>query len=339
MRLSDLVREQAPDLPGGPTSRQRAEPSQSVLLQGSLSKAASPLAQESACADWYASAQHDMAKVGVLVRTNSALPFDLCASLAADVVKRLRTSDDLIQCMMVGIPDDYQVANAVNVAILSVKIGMGLHYESAALERLALAGLFHDLGMWLVPPGIIEKSGALNEEERARVYAHPEEGRRIVADMGESYRWLATTIAQEHERWDGRGYPCRLKGGDIAESAQIIGLADVLDALITPRPYHARVVPHQALRGLLVQHKQAFQPRLLKTVVDQLSLYPVGTAVRLNDGHIGVVSKVNPRFPLRPVLLVQRSHEGRTTGDMAPLDLSHETSTHIVEVLPATQAA
>jgi HD-GYP domain-containing protein (c-di-GMP phosphodiesterase class II) len=339
MRLSDLVREQAPDLPGGSASRQQAEPNQALSLQGSPDTAASLPAQTPACADWYVSAQQEMAKVGALVRANGAVPFDRCASLAADVVKRLRTSDDLIQCMMVGSSDDYQVANAVNVAILSAKIGMGLHYESAALERLALAGLLHDLGMWLVPPGIIEKPGSLNEEEQARVYAHPEEGRRIVAGMGESYRWLATTIAQEHERWDGSGYPCRLKGGDIAESAQIIGLADVFDALITQRPYHARVVPHQALRGLLVQHKQAFQPRLLKTVVDQLSLYPVGTAVRLNDGHIGVVSKVNPRFPLRPVLLVRRSHEGRTTGDPAPLDLSHETSTHIVEVLPATQAA
>jgi len=339
MRLSDLVREQAQDLPGGPTSGQRAEPSQAVPLQGSSYKTPSLPAEASARADWYASAQQDMAKVGVLVRANGVVPVDRCASLAADVVKRLRTSDDLIQCMMAGATDDYQVANAVNVAILSVKIGMGLHYESAALERLALAGLLHDLGMWLVPPGIIEKPGSLNDEEQARIYAHPEEGRRIVADMGESYRWLATTIAQEHERWDGSGYPCRLKGGDIDESAQIIGLADVFDALITQRPYHARVVPHQALRGLLVQHKQAFQPRLLKTVVDQLSLYPVGTAVRLNDGHIGVVSKVNPRFPLRPVLLVRRSHEGRTTGNLAPLDLSHETSTHIVEVLPATQVA
>ena len=172
-----------------------------------------------------------------------------------------------------------------------------------------------------------------------RVHTDEETGQTIIAGMGESYHWLATIIAQEHERWDGSGYPCRLRGGDIDQSAQIIGLADVIDAQITPRPYHPRAVPHQALRGLLVQHKQAFQPRLLKTLVDQLSLYPIGTAVRLNDGHIGVVSKVNPRFPLRPVLLVRRSRDGGTAGETAPLDLSHETATHIVEVLPATQVA
>lgn len=339
MRLSNLVRGQSPDLPGGSLARGASESSLGGPGQNPSSTASSSPGEASACADWHAEAQKEMARVGVVVRANGAVPYERCLSLAADVVKRLQSSDDLIQCMMSGDVEDYQAANTVHVAILSVKIGMGLLYDSAALEQLALAGLLHDLGMWLTPHGIIEKAGSLNEAELGRVHAHPEEGRRMVASLGNTYDWLATAIAQEHERWDGSGYPCRLKGGDITEQAQIIGLADVLDALITPRPYHPRLVPHQALRGLLVQHKHKFQPRLLKTMVDQLSLYPVGTSVRLNDGHVGVVSSVNPRFPLRPVLLVRRTHEGRVTGDAMSLDLSHETAVHIVEVLPAMRAA
>ncbi|MCC6139920.1 MAG: HD domain-containing protein [Nitrospira sp.] len=298
-----------------------------------------PLGKTDAGADWYGRAQKEMVAIEEAVRANRGITVDGCHRLAEELVALLASSDDLILYLMQGNRESYQVANAIHVAILSVKIGQGLHYDSAALARLAMAGLLHDLGMWLLPQEILEKPGSLSADEWAEIHAHPEQGRRVVAGMGESFHWLATAIAQEHERWDGSGYPCRLKGGEIDEVAQIVGLADVLDAMISPRPYHARMVPHQALRGLLVQHKQAFQPRLLKTVVDQLSLYPVGTVVRLNDGHIGVVSKVNPRFPLRPVLRVQRSHEGRPTGDAAPLDLSHETATHIVEVLPAMQAA
>jgi HD-GYP domain-containing protein (c-di-GMP phosphodiesterase class II) len=280
-----------------------------------------------------------MAAIGEAVRANRGLTFDRCHRLAEDLVTMLATSDDLILRMMREDVEAYQVSNAIHVAILSVKIGQGLNYDSAALERLAMAGLLHDLGMWLVPQEIVEKSGSLNADEWSGIHAHPEQGRRVVAEMGESFHWLATAIAQEHERWDGSGYPCRLKGGAIAEVAQIIGLADVLDAMISPRPYHARVAPHQALRSLLVQYKQAFQPRLIKTLVDQLSLYPIGTSVRLNDGHIGVVSKVNSRYPLRPVLLVHRNREGRTTGETAAVDLCRETSMHIVEVLPETRAA
>jgi len=335
MRLSDIVRAQASHVPGDPSPQSRAESSHVLPVQNPIAD----VSQASACFDWYGLAQKEMTQVGTLVRANGAVPLDRCSALSAEIVKRLQASDDLIQCMMRGEVEDYQSANAVHVAILSVKIGMGLHYDPAALERLALAGLLHDLGMWLVPENIAEKPEALNDAERAHIHAHPEEGRRIIAEMGEPYAWLAAAIAQEHERWDGSGYPCRLKGGNIAESAQIIGLADVIDALVSPRPYHARLVPHQALRALLVQHKQTFSPRLLKAVVDQLSLYPVGTSVRLNDGHVGVVSRINPRSPLRPILLVRRTQEGRTTGDAAPLDLSHETSVHIVEVLPATRAA
>lgn len=339
MRLSDLVRQQAAQLPGAPPLRQAARACPPVSLLSPTRDDAPIPAPVLAVADWYARAQCELAKIGVSVRANSLVPVDGCTRVAAEVVERLHASDDLIQCVMAGDVEDYQAANALHVAILSVKIAMGLQYDSAALERLALAGLLHDLGMWLMPQGIIEKPGSLDEEERAVICAHPEEGRRIIAGMGESCEWLATAIAQEHERWDGSGYPCRLKGTDITEPAQIIGLADMLDALITPRPYHARLMPHQALRKMLVEHSRTFQPRLLKTMVDQLSLYPVGTAVRLNDGHVGVVSRVNPRCPLRPVLLVRRTQDGRTTGGTDPLDLSHETSRHIVEVLPATRAA
>ena len=339
MRLSDLVRDQIPDPHEGVTDRRSALPSPLSETENSFGENVSTLRGADACVDWYGLAHKEMVAIGEAVRANNEVRFARCSRLAEDLVTMLATSDDLLLRMMRKDAEAYQVSNAIHVAILSVKIGQGLRYDAAALERLALAGLLHDLGMWLVPQEIIEKSGSLNADEWSGIHAHPEQGRRVVAEMGESYYWLATAIAQEHERWDGSGYPCRLKGGEIAEVAQIIGLADVLDAMISPRPYHARVAPHQALRSLLVQYKQAFQPRLIKTLVDQLSLYPVGTSVRLNDGHIGVVSKVNSRYPLRPVLLVQCNREGQTIGETAAVDLCQETSIHIVEVLPETRAA
>lgn len=339
MRLSDLVRDQGANSPGDNSVRQLASMPPAITMQSFRGEGGASLREGAVCVDWYELAHKEISAIGDAIRANHGVTFDRCHRLAEDLVKMLTQSDDLVQRMMQGDGPDYQAANAVHVAILSVKIGQGLHYDSAALERLALAGLLHDLGMWLVPQEVVEKSGSLSEGEWSEIHAHPEQGRRVVADTGESFSWLATTIAQEHERWDGSGYPCRLKGGGITEHAQIIGLADVLDAMIAPRPYHARVSPHQALRALLVQFKQAFQPRLIKTLVDQLSLYPIGTSVRLNDGHVGVVSKVNSRYPLRPVLLVHRTRAGETVGDAAAVDLCQETSMHIVEVLPLTRAA
>lgn len=339
MRLSDLVRDQVQDSREGDPGRRSTLPIPLSETKNNFGENVLPLRGADVCVDWYGNARKELAAIGEAICANRGVTFDRCSRLAEELVEMLSTSDELILRMMQEDVKAYQIANAIHVAILSVKIGQGLNYDSAALARLALAGLLHDLGMWLLPQGTVEKPGLLSADEWSGIHAHPEQGRRVVAEMGESFHWLATAIAQEHERWDGSGYPCRLKGGAITEVAQIIGLADVLDAMMSPRPYHARVAPHQALRSLLVQHKQAFQPRLIKTLVDQLSLYPIGTSVRLNDGHIGVVSKVNARYPLRPILLVQRNREGQTNGEPAAVDLCRETSMHIVEVLPETRAA
>jgi HD-GYP domain-containing protein (c-di-GMP phosphodiesterase class II) len=233
-----------------------------------------------------------------------------------------------VQWGLKGQTDDYLVDNALHVAVLGVKIGIGLHYSDEELTRLAMAGLLHDVGMWTLPASLIEKVGPLTKEERDALRSHPERGRRILANLGSSHEWLSTISAQEHERWDGSGYPCKLRGPQIAEQAQIIGIADVFDAMITERPYRKRIAPHQALRDLLVHAKATFSHRVLKALGDQITLYPIGTGVRLNTGQIGTVSKVNPQYPLRPILAISRG-----IGEASELDLSQVASAHIVEVL------
>jgi HD-GYP domain-containing protein (c-di-GMP phosphodiesterase class II) len=128
-----------------------------------------------------------------------------------------------------------------------------------------------------------------------------------------------------------------LKGTQIAEQAQIIGVADAFDALITPRPYRKNISPHQALRELLVHAKSSFSHRVLKALGDQVTLYPVGTTVRLNTGEIGTVSRVNPQHPLRPSLAIPADGRAGLTGEVSELDLSVSTSVHIVEVLQAVR--
>jgi HD-GYP domain-containing protein (c-di-GMP phosphodiesterase class II) len=276
-----------------------------------------------------------MHRVGEAVRLNERPRIEACADLAKRLVRELQHSDEYVRWALQGHTEDYLVDNALHVAVLSVKVGIGLRYSDEELERLGLAGLLHDIGMWTLPSALIEKTGTLTEEELVAIRAHPERGRRILADLGSSGEWLSTISAQEHERWDGSGYPCRLKGTQITEQAQVIGVADVFDALITARPYRKRIAPHQALRELMVHAKTTFSHRVLKSLGDQVTLYPVGTAVRLNTGEIGTVSKVNPRYPLRPILAMPGDGSSGMSPAMNELDLAQATSMHIVEVLQA----
>ena len=81
---------------------------------------------------------------------------------------------------------------------------------------------------------------------------------------GKDYGWLAEVVLQAHERGSGQGYPNRLKGREINELAQIIGLVDIFDALVSPRPYRRRLLPHEAIRELLNTERTAFPREIMK---------------------------------------------------------------------------
>lgn len=278
---------------------------------------------------WCVATRQELGKIREAVRSSKNPPLTGCIGLAGQLVRLLDQNDDPVKWALDGQTEDYVLDNALHVAILGVKVGMGLQYSRQDLERLALAGLLHDIGMWTLPAGLVEKSDALSEEERDILRTHPERGRRILAGQGGVFEWVSTIGVQEHERSDGSGYPCRLKDRQIAEPAQIIGMVDTLDAMVTVRPYRNRLTPHQGVRELLLHAKTRFSLRVLKGLGDHITLYPIGTDVRLNTGQIGTVTKVNSRYPLRPVVTISR------LGETSETDLSRGLSTHIVEILQA----
>lgn len=309
-RLSDLIRERAPDWQNEEVSSRKVGSS-------------SPSADHA----WCVSARQELVKIREAVRSSTSLQLAGCTPLARQLVQLLNQSDNLAGWALNGQTEDYALDNALHVAVLGTKVGMGLRYSQDELERLALAGLLHELGMWTLPVSLIEKREALSEEERDILRTHPERGRRILAGQGGVFEWVSTINAQEHERWDGSGYPCRLKDKQIAEPAQIIGLVDTVDAMVTMRPYRKRLTPHQVIRELLLHAKPTFSLRVLKGLGDQITLYPIGTQVRLNTGESGTVTKINSRYPLRPVVTITK------VGEVRDVDLSRGPSTHIVEVL------
>ena len=284
--------------------------------------------------DWYQRACHALQGIKRAVQTRQPWTLDELARIASGIVASLGVHDKLVQTVLQHDAGDYLVNNAVSVAIVSVKIAEALRYESAKLEQVALAGLLHDLGMFVLPDSLLYKTGTLTGEELQQIREHPQHGARLFKEVGEAYPWVGRVILQEHERWDGSGYPNRLTGDQIDEMALVIGLADVFDALMNSRPYRSGLSPHRAIRALLVNDKTVFPYHLLKALVDQLSIYPLGTTVRLNTGETGVVSQLNRQYPLRPILQVSQQAASGHVPVSKTVDLRAETSVHIVEVVP-----
>lgn len=284
--------------------------------------------------DWHQRACQELQGIKRAVQTQQPWRLDELVRIASGVVDSLRANDKLIQAVLQRDAGDYLVNNAVNVAILSVKIAGALGYEPAKLEEVALAGLLHDLGMFVLPDSLVYKPGALTEAELQDMREHPQHGARLFKEAGDAYPRVGRVILQEHERQDGSGYPNRLTGDRIDEMAFVIGLADVFDALMSPRPYRRGMSPHQAIRAMLVNGKSIFPHHLLKSLIDQLSIYPLGTTVRLNTGEIGVVFQLNRQYPLRPILHVSQEAESGPVPVLKTVDMRAETSLHIVEVVP-----
>ncbi len=283
---------------------------------------------------WYRDAEAELTLVAAAVQSQRSIQLDRLEVLAASLVASLKRSDELIVMALSSPSGSPLLTNLVNVAVVATKVGMGLGYYGRELERLALAGLVHDIGLFAVPQSLVTKAGRLTADERTLIEQHPELGYEAIKRSGSEYTWLAELIRQAHERTNGLGYPNRLKGRQISEMALIIGVSDVFDALISERPYRPRLFPHEAIKELLVAERATFPREMTKALVEQLSVYPLGTTVRLTTGETGTVVGVNVQYPLRPIVEVDEPGDaGRV--ESRRIDLSLTPLVSIIEALKA----
>lgn len=255
-------------------------------------------------------------------RARSSFSITGAETVAEHLLDHLEAGDTLlVPVFAAGSPYPDPAREAVHVCILAVKFAIELAYTRDELCRLSLAALFHDVGMARLPEELVEKKGPLNPFERASLARHPEEGVQIIWGLGPEYTWLAKIVSQVHERVDGSGYPNALKGIEVQEDAQIIGLSDVYESLVHDRPYRKRLSPVEALKEVLHRERTAFPDKILKALIQALSPYPVGSLVRLNTGEMGRVVARNEARPLRPVVEVL-VRGGKQMEQPAVIDLS-----------------
>src|SRR5437867_6774888 len=283
--------------------------------------------------DWYRMAEEELSHLAETVRHHAVIQLEALTRIATGIVQSLHSSDRLVVQAHSGTNGSPLITNLVNVSILSTKLEMGLEFQREELERLALAGLVHDIGIFAVPESLVLKPHRLTHSEREIIEQHPEVGFQVLSTLGSSYSWLAQVVRQAHERWKGQGYPNKLKGSQIHDYAQIIGIVDIFDALISPRPYRRRILPHEAVRELLMAEQSSFSRELIRALVEQLSVYPLGTTVRLNTGEVGVVTQLNSGYPLRPIVQVNQIANHSMPNGPKLADLSKTPLVYIVETL------
>ena len=134
--------------------------------------------------------------------------------------------------------DPYTVGHQRRVSQIACTIGREMGLSEDRLHNLRIAGMLHDLGKFAIPSDLLSKPGKLTPPEFALIKTHPQVAYNILSPITLPGN-TAKIILQHHERLNGSGYPQGLKGEEILLEARILGVADVMEAMCSHRPYRA----------------------------------------------------------------------------------------------------
>jgi putative nucleotidyltransferase with HDIG domain len=164
-----------------------------------------------------------------------------------------------------GVKDDYTAEHTRGVALRAVQVGEELGLAPVRLRELAVGGLLHDVGKLAVPNEILQKPGALTDEEFDVIKKHPEVGSELVRELGFSAQ-VARLVSDHHERLDGSGYPRGLGAPDLDIETRVLAVCDVFDALLSKRVYREAWRLEDALELLGKESGTRFDPACVEAL-------------------------------------------------------------------------
>ncbi|MZP29898.1 HD domain-containing protein [Heliobacterium undosum] len=223
--------------------------------------------------------------------------------------------------------DAFTFKHAVNVAVLAVLTGLAMRLSEESLRMVALGGLLHDIGKKKVPPEVLFADGALSPESRRRIEEHTEHGYDTLVRDTALPEEIALMALQHHERLDGSGYPRRLQGKQIHLFSQLVGVADVFEAMTSTRNHRPGYNPVEIVEYLMGASGTLFPERIVKALLDSITIYRIGSAVQLSNGETGIVVKANPQLPSRPVVRIVFDERRMPMRHEHTVDLSQPSHT------------
>jgi putative nucleotidyltransferase with HDIG domain len=185
--------------------------------------------------------------------------------------------------------DDATHQHTERVARTTRLLARTLKLSPDQADLLALAAPLHDIGKIGIPDAVLLKPGKLTDDEFAVMKTHAQVGANMLAGSGSPVLQAAAQIAQHHhERWDGTGYPHRLRGRRIPLAARIVAVADTLDALTHERPYKSAWSLHDALHEIFSQSARQFDPRVVDALhqLDHGQLLPTQQTIQLENEEL-----------------------------------------------------
>ena len=189
----------------------------------------------------------------------------------SDRAARYRAAASLAKA--VDARDEYTGSHSARVSEMAARIASRLGLDGEEIELIRLATSLHDLGKLSIPEEILRKPDALNDAERLVLERHPRIGFQMLESLGVDP--IADWVLHHHERWDGNGYPDRLRGEEIPLGARIIFVADAYDAMTSDRVYRRRLTDEEAVSELVRCAGTQFDPSIVEAFIEEFEVSAV----------------------------------------------------------------
>lgn len=257
-----------------------------------------------------AMAVHNQAKAVISsiledVRMGKSIETTLAKKSVESLVSSLIDDNNALLCLTkLKSHDEYTVSHSINVSILALAFGRQLDIGLTKLEILGLGALLHDIGKMKINPEVLNKPGKLTEEEFEIMKGHVLLGVEILEQTDGFPQDAIEPVIQHHEKIGGRGYPAGLKDAQISLYGKIMSIVDVYDAMTTDRVYRKATPPHEALKWIYLGGGNDFEQEMVAQFIKTIGIYPIGSQVEINRGHVGLVMSTNPEDALKPSVLL-----------------------------------
>ena len=209
------------------------------------------------------------------VRERSAQLAEANEALEAEIIERKKAHELLKKAVfgtisamarLVEIRDPYTAGHQQRVALLACAIAEQLGLSGEQINNLHIAGLIHDIGKVYVPTEILSKPGLITEIEFSMIKYHIQAGYEIVREIGLP-REVVDIICQHHERIDGSGYPRGMKGEAMRRESKILAVADVVEAMLSHRPYRPSHGLDAALEEISMTRGRLYEPEAVDACI------------------------------------------------------------------------
>jgi len=250
-------------------------------------------------------------------------------------------NDDIIMLADRATPDVYLYGHCVNVCIYSAMMAKGMGMDRDKLFRLAYASYFHDmcLSKHLM---LILRNGKLGPEEVNSVHSiSPQCIAMIERNISHLPQVIKTSVLEvmsimNEQKYGTKERPATLSK-ESAEFAKLITITDIYEALTHPRPYRDRFLPHDAIKTMISTADNNFDSAMLKSFIEIISLYPLGSYVRLNTDEVARVTGVNRGLPTRPKITIITDSCGNRLPQHKLADLAASPMLFVKEAIDETK--